>query len=70
MDDDKRMQRENNAKKNAENVKNAADVAIESKNHYATAAGAAVKAADAITGGKASGAVGKGMEQSGILARK
>ena len=68
MDDDKRMQRENNAKKNAENVKNAADVAIASKNPYATAAGAAVKAADAITGGKASGAVGKGMEQAGRLA--
>ena len=68
MDDDKRRQQDINAKKNAETVKNAADVAIASKNPYAAAAGGAVKAADAITGGKASDTIGKGLERANRLA--
>ncbi len=46
---------------NARNIRNAADVAIASKNPYAMAAGGAVKAADKITGGKASEGLGKAM---------
>ncbi len=48
-------------KNNAQNVKNAADIAIASKNPYAVAAGTAVKAADKLTGGKSSEALGKGL---------
>ncbi len=48
-------------KNNAQNVKNAADIAIASKNPYAVAAGAAVKAADKLTGGKSSEMLGKGL---------
>ena len=39
---------------NANTIRNAADVAIASKNPYAMAAGAAVKGLDAVSGGKAS----------------
>lgn len=46
-------------KNNTQNVKNAADIAIASKNPYAMAAGAAVKAADKLTGGKSSEMLGK-----------
>ena len=49
---------------NAKNIRNAADVAIASKNPYAMAAGAAVKAADKITGGKSTEALGKGMTKA------
>ena len=49
---------------NTKNVRNAADVAIASKNPYAVAAGAAVKAADKVTGGKASAAIGKAMTKA------
>lgn len=49
---------------NAQNVKNAADIAIASKNPYATAAGKAVKAADKLTGGKSSEALGKGLTKA------
>ena len=45
---------------NANTIRNAADVAIASKNPYAMAAGAAVKGLDAVSGGKASEALGKG----------
>ena len=48
-------------KNNTDNIKNAADVAIASGNAYAMAAGAAVKAGDKLTGGKASEALGKGL---------
>lgn len=51
-------------KNNAENVKNAADMAIASKNPYAMAAGKAVKAADKLTGGKSSEALGKGLAKA------
>ena len=68
MDNDKRKQQEINAEKNADNIKNAADVAIATKNPYAAAAGGAVKVADAVTGGKASKAAGRGLERANRLA--
>lgn len=46
-------------KNNAQNVRNAADVAIASGHPVAAAAGGAVKAADKLTGGKASEGLGK-----------
>ena len=49
---------------NANNIRNAADVAIASKNPYAMAAGGAVKAADKITGGKSTEALGKAMTKA------
>ena len=49
---------------NANNIRNAADVAIATKNGYAVAIGTAVKAADKITGGKSTEALGKGMTLS------
>lgn len=51
-------------KNNAQNVKNAADIAIASKNPYAMAAGKAVKTADKLTGGKSSEALGKGLSKA------
>lgn len=45
---------------NTNTIRNAADVAIATKNPYAVAGGLAVKGADAVTGGKASEALGKG----------
>ena len=55
-------------KNNANNIRNAADVAIASKNPYAMAAGAAVKAADKITGGKSTEALGKAMTKANKMA--
>lgn len=54
-----------NAQNNAKNLRNAADVAIASKNPYAMAAGGAVKAADKLTGGKATEAAGKALNKIG-----
>ncbi len=51
-------------KNNAQNVKNAADIAIASKNPYAMAAGKAIKTADKLTGGKSSEALGKGLTKA------
>ena len=51
-------------KNNAQNVKNAADIAIASKNPYAMAAGKAVKTADKLTGGKSSEVLGKGLTKA------
>lgn len=51
-------------KNNANTVKNAADVAMASKNPYAMAAGGAVKAADKLTGGQASEQLGKALRRS------
>ncbi len=56
-----RTEKERNDDNNARNVRNAADVAIASKNPYAMAAGKAVKVADKISGGKSSEAIGKGI---------
>ena len=57
----KKAEQQRNAANNAETIRNAADVAIASKNPYGVAAGGAVKAADALTGGKASELAGKGL---------
>lgn len=62
--DQKRAEDARNTQNNAKNVRNAADVAIASKNPYAMAAGAAVKGADKLTGGKASEAIGKGLTKA------
>lgn len=61
--DAKAQQEQRNIDNNAKNISNAADVAIASKNPYAMAAGAAVKAADKITGGKATKFAGKAMNE-------
>ena len=60
-DDPERLRNNQN---NANNIRNAADVAIATKNPYAMAAGGAVKAADKITGGKSTEALGKGMTKA------
>ena len=57
-------QDERNIQNNANNVRNAADVAIASGNPYAMAAGAAVKAADKWSGGKSSEMLGKAINQA------
>ena len=49
---------------NANTIRNAADVAIATKNPYGVAAGVAVKGADALTDGKASEALGKAMTKA------
>ena len=54
-------QNQRNAQNNANTIKNAADVAIASKNPYAMAAGTAVKMADKFSGGRASKELGKKM---------
>ena len=53
-----------NTENNTKNLRNAADVAIASKNPYAMAAGAIVKGADKLTGGKSTEALGKAMTQA------
>lgn len=55
----KAMEKQRNIQNNANNVKVAADVAANSANPYAKAAGMAVKAADKLSGGKASEQLGK-----------
>jgi adenylate kinase len=50
-----------NDQNNANNIRNAAEVAQASGNAYAMAAGTAVKAADKITGGKSTEALGRGI---------
>lgn len=52
---------------NAKNVRNAADVAIASKNPYAAAAGHAIKGADKLTGGKVSKGIGKALSKANQL---
>ena len=65
---DRKAEDERSTQNNANNIRNAADVAIASKNPYAMAAGAAVKAADKITGGKSTEALGKGMTRANKMA--
>ena len=65
---DKKAEDERSTQNNANNIRNAADVAIASKNPYAMAAGAAVKAADKVTGGKSTEALGKGMTRANKMA--
>ena len=54
--------------KNANNIRNAANVAIATKNPYAAAAGAAVKTADTLTSGKASEGLGKALSKANQIA--
>lgn len=60
---DASSQKQRNIQNNADNVRNAADVAIATKNPYAAAAGATVKAADKLTGGKSSEAIGDSLDK-------
>ena len=64
----KEEQKQRNDANNTKNVRNAADVAIASKNPYAMAAGGAVKVADKVTGGKASEGLGKAMTKANEIA--
>lgn len=59
-----KTQEEINNENNANTIKNAAEVAIASKNPYAMAAGYAVKGIDKVTGGKASQELGKVMTKA------
>ena len=52
-----------NINANANNLRNAADVAMATKNPYALGIGGAIKAADKMTGGKSSEVLGKAMEK-------
>lgn len=63
-DSSQMSQNERNVQNNTKAVKAAADVAIATKNPYAVAAGAAVKAADKVTKGKSSEALGKVLNQA------
>ena len=61
---DLEQQEISSAEKNANNIRNAANVAIATNNPYASAAGYAVKAADKISGGKASEDLGKAISKA------
>ena len=63
-ENDNISEKERADKNNANNIRNAADVAIQSGHPVAVAAGGAVKAADKLTGGKASEKLGKGMTKA------
>jgi len=58
------IQKQRNVANNANNVRVAADIASKSANPYAKAIGAAVKAADKLSGGKASMKLGKAMDKA------
>ena len=60
----KKAEDERSTQNNANNIRNAADVAMASKNPYAMAAGAIVKGADKLTGGKSTELLGKGMTKA------
>ena len=60
---DAEVQRRRNVANNANNVRLAADVAANTANPYAKAAGTAVKVADKVSGGKASEKLGKEMDK-------
>ena len=62
--DAERLKKQQEATQNANNVRAMADIASKTANPYAKAAGAAVKAADKITGGKSSEALGKTLNKS------
>ena len=63
QDIDAQLEKQRNDDNNAKNIKNAAEVAIASKNPYAAAAGAVVKYGDKLTGGKVSQTAGKVITQ-------
>lgn len=62
-EDAAKAQDQRNIENNANNLRNAANVAMKTKNPYAMAAGAIVKGADKLTGGKSSELVGKGINE-------
>ena len=64
----KEEQKARNDANNTNNVRNAADVAIATGNPYGVVAGAAVKGADAVTGGKALEAIGKALTTTNNVA--
>lgn len=64
------LEKQRNIKNNTNNIKNAADVAIASKNPYGVAIGGAVKAADKISGGKTTERLGKTMNTMNRLSPK
>ena len=57
--DEDEISKERSDQNNKSNIKNAADIAIASKNPYAVAAGGAIKVADKLTGDQASSQLGK-----------
>ena len=61
---DEQLQEQRNTTNNANNVRNASSVAMASGVPHAMAVGAAVKAADKVTGGKSSEAIGKALNQA------
>ena len=61
-------QDERNIKNNANNIRNAAEVAKASGNPYAMAAGAAVQAADKLTGGKSTEMAAKALNNANKMA--
>ena len=64
---EKELEKERADQNNKKNIQNAADVAMASKNPYAMAAGAVVKGADKVTGGKASELIGKAVTRANKL---
>lgn len=58
---DKQLEKKRNDQNNANNIRNAADVAMASKNPYGVAIGGAVKGLDKVTGGKSTEALGSAM---------
>ncbi len=62
--DRKKAENERNNRNNTNNVRAAADVASKTANPYAAAIGTGVKAADKVTGGKATEAIGKTMTKA------
>ncbi len=62
--EEKKQEDQRNIQNNANNIRNAADVAIATKNPYAVAAGAAVKGADKLTHGKSTELVGNAMNRA------
>ena len=59
--DSRKAEKQRSIKNNAQNINNAADVAIASKNPYGVAVGTAIKGANKLTNGKSSELLGKGM---------
>jgi len=62
------LARQRNIANNANNIMNMADAASKSSNAYAKAIGGAVKAADKISGGKSTEALGKAMNRANKIA--
>ena len=63
-DDDRDFETARADANNANTIRNAADVAIATKNPYAVAGGVAVKAADKLTDGKSTEALGRAMTKA------